>query len=236
LSIFQQLKCHWHWIVIEGAAGNTADTSWCQKQKPRLSEDGTHEYLRAIEDERVTHIYKKNWPNKTEMCNAALEKITEPCVLMQNDSDEIWQPSQLDQIVRLFEDRQELSSIQFACRYFVGERLITQGQNCFGDHPYEWLRAWRYTPGRRFSRHEPPILDGDDASKRMSKDESRKLGLVFDHFAYAVEEQVEYKQNFYAYPGLVNQWRALQRNQFWPATLSRFFAHVKGDLPQVVKI
>jgi hypothetical protein len=236
LPVLDKLCLDWQWLVVEGAAGNTADTAWCQPQKPRLSEDGTHEYLQSIKDERVTHIHKKSWPNKVAMCNAALERITEPCVLMQIDSDELYSPKQLEKIVELFTGNDSLSSIMFACRYFVGPKLILQGEHCYGDNDYEWLRAWRYSPGRKFERHEPPVLEGDDPNRRMSKAESRKLGLIFDHYAYATEEQCAFKEAFYDYPGLVNQWSGLNAHDKFPVELSRFFSHVTGDNPKVVKI
>src|SRR5882724_7299244 len=81
LPVFQELTIPWRWIVVEGAAGNTADTSWCQPQEPRLSVDGTHEYLEiAVLNANVLLICCSTWKNKTEMCNAAVSKIKEPCV------------------------------------------------------------------------------------------------------------------------------------------------------------
>jgi hypothetical protein len=244
LPVFQALSIPWQWIVVEGASGNTADTAWCTKQKPRLSEDGTTGYLRTIKDDSryqgahcINLIQKKSWPNKVTMCNAALEKITEDCVLLQVDSDELWRTEQLETIVRLFAENPQLSSIMFPCRYFVGEELVLECRgNCYGNHDYEWLRAWRFNPSQRFASHEPPILTGDDPKRRMGKDDARKLGLTFDHMAYATEAQCAYKENFYAYRGLVNQWRGLQRYNNFPAPLSRFFSHVTGDEPKVVRI
>lgn len=236
LAIFEQLQTDWHWCICHGAAMNNASTSWCKPQKPRLSADGTTEYLASIRDHpNVTLIEKKAWDSKDEQCNVALVKIKKPCCLVQIDADEIWKASQLDQIARLFGERPQLSSVMFACRYFVGPDLILKGEHCYGDNDYEWLRAWRFSPGQRFLSHEPPVIGGENG-QRMNKSESRALGLVFDHFAYSTEEQCAYKEKFYGYPGLVQQWRALQNNQRWPVTLSRFFAHVSGDMPQVVKI
>ena len=238
LPVFQQLTIPWQWIVVEGAAGNTADTSWCQPQEPRLSVDGTHEYLRSVRHHQFKHIYKPRWANKTMMCNTALEDIDEPCVLMQIDADEIWRAQQLEMIVSLFVDDVELESIKFACRYFVGRGLMLQGEDCYGDYPYEWTRAWRFFPGDRFISHEPSILSGihQKPQRPMTKKLSRELGLVFDHFPYFTEAQVAYKEKFYSYAGLLDQWRALQRNKDFPVPLSRFFSHVSGDLPSVVKI
>lgn len=242
LPIFEQLKTDWHWYICHGAAMNNGSTAWCKPQKPRLSTDGTTEYLASISDHpNITLIERKEWDSKDEQCNAALAKMKEPCFLVQIDSDEIWKVSQLDQIARLFDERAQLSSIMFPCRYFVGPTLILRGENCYGDHDYEWLRAWRYVPGRRFVSHEPPALHGDDPARRMPKAESRSLDLIFDHHAYATEEQCAFKEKFYGYCGLVNQWRALQhyfanRPAGTTAILSRFFPHVKGNSPEVVKI
>lgn len=240
LPVFQQLTIPWQWIVVEGAAGNTADTSWCKEQEPRLSKDGTHDYLRSITHNQFTHIYKASWENKTMMCNTALEDLRESCVLMEIDADEIWNAEQLEKIVTLFEEHPTLAAARFACRYFVGPDLLLQGEHCYGDYDQEWLRAWRFTPGNSFAAHEPPLLrQGSWPHERydsLQKNESRKLGLVFDHFPYVTEAQVAYKEKFYGYTGLLDQWKALQRNQDWPVPLSRFFAHVSGELPVVVKV
>src|SRR6266480_6716339 len=113
LPILQQLKIFWHWIVVEGASGNTADTSWCKPQEPRWSNDGTTEYLSSIRHKRVEHGFRELWENKTEMCNFALAGITEPCVLMQIDADETWRADQLEKIVSLFDVYPSLAAIKF---------------------------------------------------------------------------------------------------------------------------
>src|SRR5437868_11428633 len=128
LPSVQELTIPWDWIVVEGAAGNTADTALCQPQEPRLSQDGTHEYLSLLHG-TIHHIWSEDlWPNKTYMCNAALACISEPCVLMQIDADEIWTAEQLEKIVGLFEENDRLESIKFACRYFVGPDLMLEGE------------------------------------------------------------------------------------------------------------
>jgi hypothetical protein len=248
LPVFEQLNVDWHWIIVHGPSNNGGSTNWCQPQGVGLSTDGTTEYLRAIRArDRVTVIEKKSWPSKDMMCNAALSVLSAPpchavalgvsgCVLFQIDADEFWRPDQLETVIHLFAERPQLSSIQFPCRYFVGPNLILRGEHCYGDHDFEWLRAWRYTPGRKFISHEPPVLEGDDPAHRLSKTESRSLGLVFDHHAYATEDQCRYKEAFYGYRGLVNQWRALQHYDQFPVALSRFFSHVKGNQCDVIKI
>lgn len=246
LHVFQQLTVPWQWVIAHGAAMNGGSTKWCQPQNPRLSTDGTTEYLHGIDDERVTVLEKKSWPSKDAQCNAALEVITKsvsnssglavPSVLMQVDSDEMWSAKQIETIVRTFAERPQLSSMMFDCRYYVGENLITQGENCFGSRENEWLRAWRYEPGRRFISHEPPVLEGDDPERRMSKRETREIVGRFEHFAYVTEAQVAFKEKFYGYKGAVRQSQALQAYEKFPVELSRFFPFVSGSEPVVVKI
>lgn len=234
LPVFQQLKCDWKWIVVHGAAMNNGSTSWCKLQEPRLSKDGTTEYLHSICDQ-ITLLSKPRWNSKDEMMGRAVDQITEPCVLMEIDSDELWTVDQLNKIVELFNNYEDLGAIKFPCRFFVGENLITQGENCYGDMDYEWWRAWRFILGMTFKSHEPPVLEGTNGLS-ITKELSRSLGLVFDHKAYATEAQVRYKQDFYGYDGLLEGWKRLQEVTKFPVRLSDYFPQVQGDLPLVVKL
>lgn len=238
-GILKKTNLDWEWLIAEGAANNGGSTKWCKPQPPGFSTDGTREYLESIlQDRRINHSACELWESKDMMVNACLEfmRTKEPCVLVEIDADEIWQPSQLEKIVQLFDDQKDLSSIMFACRYFVGKNLTLEGEHCYGDNDYEWLRAWRFIPGMRFSSHEPPVLTGE-SGRRMPKEESVKLVGKFDHYAYATEPQVKYKEQFYGYTGLVNQWKALQNHTEFPVSLSKFFAHVPpSEFPKVIQI
>lgn len=242
LPIFQKTNLDWKWIVVHGSAQNNGSTSWCKPQEPRLSRDGTTEYLKSIKMNgtgTVIVVEDERWESKDQMVNTALNFIKEPCVLMEIDSDEIWSPPQLERIVEIFSFDPILQLMKFACRYFVGPNLITVGKHCYGDMDYEWNRAWKFVPGSRFKSHEPPILD-TPVTYFADKDTTRAEGLVFDHFAYATEAQVAYKEKFYGYDGAVNGWRALQKHfenpDAQPVSLSRFFPWVKGDEPKVVRL
>lgn len=235
LPIFKNLKHDWRWIVVHGASMNNDSTAWCYPQEPRLSVDGTTEYLHEISDLRVTLLEQPSWSSKDEMVNVALFEIHEPCILMEVDSDEIWSSEQLDLIVDLFDRFPTLSLAQFRCKYYVGPNLLLEGRNCYGDFDYEWIRAWRFQPGMTFKSHEPPILNGIDSTRLFSKDFTERSGLTFSHYAYATEAQVAYKEKFYGYHGLLNKWREMQKRTDFPFPLSWYFDHVKGELPLVVK-
>jgi hypothetical protein len=225
LPIFQKLKCHWEWTVVEGAAMNGQSTAWCQPQARRLSDDGTSEYFRTCEDDRVHSTHRAEWKSKDEMVNFALDRIEQPCVLMQIDHDEIHTPENIDKIVQLFQDDPGLGAIRMPCRFFVGPRLICVGEDCWSSRWFEWDRAWRFAPGIEFLSHEPPRLNYY-LGRIMEREESKEHGLSFDHYAYALRKQVEYKEKFYGYKGLTNQWKALQAHTHFPEPLQRFFPFV----------
>lgn len=225
LPIFEAIKVPWRWVIVEGAADNTACTAWCRPQAPRLSRDGTTEYLETLKGHpHITVLQKPFWPGKVAMINAALCLLHGNPVLMEIDADEIWTTAQLETIIQLFREHPYAGEMQFDCRYFVGPDIITVGENCFGNNSYEWKRAWRDRDGATFSRHEPPVFPHRGAC--LSNHVTRNFGLIFDHYAYATEAQVRYKEDFYGYPGAVEGWKRLQANTVWPVKLHDFLPWV----------
>ena len=226
IPVFQSLTMPWTWHVREGAAANTHCTKWCRRQRQRMSEDGTHEYLQKISLWGNVEYYGQSWwDGKVEMFNDIVKHIDEPCILMQIDVDEIWTKEQLEKIVALFEQYPSARWMKFYCRYFVGPDIITVGENCYGNNSYEWIRAWRFQPGMVFERHEPPVLAGNQGNY-IDREATIKHGLVFDHFAYATEAQVAYKESFYGYKDAVKHWNRLQENTEWPVKLKDFLPWV----------
>ena len=221
LPVLNQLKdVDWRWIIAEGAAMNYYDTGWCKSQSPRLSWDGTTEYLNSIRRHpRVTVLQQQQWNGKTEQCNACLEQIKEPCILLQVDCDELWTAQQLRGLLELFQ--RPWNSARFFCQYRVGPNLIVTSENTYGNKTGEWHRAWRYTPGMRFERHEPPVMNGI-AERCATREFTRDMGLVFDHWAYALEAQVKFKEFFYGYTGAVQHCKRLQAHNNFPTKLNNF--------------
>lgn len=237
-EVFASLTIPWRWIVVEGAASNAKCTSWCAPQSPRLSQDGTTEYLNRISrDSKVLVLQQRLWNGKVSMCNAALRCIKEPCLLWQIDADELWNANQIMAVVKLFESNPDKNCAMFWCRYFVGPDVVVTSRGCWGNNPaYEWKRVWRFEPGMTFQTHEPPYIKGM-AENRISHEETEKVGAVFDHMAYATLQQVQFKEHYYAgnhphgneYRGLSDSWTKLQENQEWPVRLKRFFPFVDQE-------
>lgn len=233
LPVFNQLNTEiadWEWHVIEGVAAPVADTSWCKPMEPRVSNDGSHEYMRELQHyhPRVRHYFQKEWPGKTFMLNHALANMKESGVLLEVDVDEIWKTWQIERIIESISVRQDLDHLKFHCRYFLGPNKIITSKNTYGNHDaYEWIRAWRYTPGTFFTCHEPPRY----GSQQKTESQDAVDGWIgpFQHYAYATEKQVAFKEQYYGYAGAVEQWKALQANTVWPCNAKNFLKWITDE-------
>jgi len=227
----------WHWHIVEGLAALRHDTAWSVGRGGRvpnefelspLSNDGTTGYLdelRGTFPENVTVYRKKGgqiWDGKIEMVSAPISQIRESALLWQVDADELWTVQQIEAVHELFRKQPDRTAAIFPCQFFVGPDLCTDRWQVYGNFvPGEWLRVWRFEPGDRWASHEPPRLVRslgeknveDVAAKRpFSHTEMAAAGLVFQHFAYATEQQVRFKESYYGYPGAVKAWRKLQQS------------------------
>jgi len=252
INVFKDLPFKWHWHIIEGVADLKHDTAWSlqlggqvsnEMHRSGRSKDGTSEYLDELEllySENVT-VYRKPegefWDGKREMVNAPLPAINEECLLWQVDADELWTLEQICIARQLFINNPEKTAAFYWCWYFVGEKLVISSRNCYAQNPaQEWLRTWRFQPGYVWVAHEPPILaeplsDGelrDVASVNpFVHEETETRGLVFQHFAYAMVKQLQFKEQYYGYANAVAEWRALQAHTTFPVRLSQYFSWVQ---------
>jgi hypothetical protein len=229
--VFRLLPFEWEWHIVEGVATNTNDTKWCNSIPPRLSNDGTTEYIDSLSFDPNIKVYRsEQWNGKVAMVNEPLKWVVEPCLLVQIDSDEIWTVKQLIALRDLFMANPKKQMGWFYCNYYVGSDLLITTRNTYGNNTeYEWQRAWRYEPGMTFEKHEPPLLQGIDRKQAFTHKETERAGLVFQHYAYAIEKQLVFKSQYYPYPTAVEDWKRLQANRRWPARLSDFFPWVKDD-------
>lgn len=252
IEVLRQLPFRWHWHLVEGAATLSHDTARSatsgaelpdERHRSGLSVDGTSDYLDELAaqfPDRVT-LYRppagKFWDGKIQMVAQPLQHIFEDAVLWEIDADELWTVEQLMAGRQLFLQAPSRATAWFWCRFFVGERLVVSTRNGYSQNPaYEWLRAWRFRPGLRWLAHEPPVLaerlpDGswhDIAQFRgFFHGETEAAGLVFQHYAYATEEQVAFKERYYGYAGAVAGWRKLQKETLFPTLLNDAFPWVE---------
>jgi hypothetical protein len=234
------------WYIIEGPALPTKCTSWC-KQIPQkylnninMSSDGTYEFLNDIQCDQIQVIRPpivngkhQFWNGKAEMCNSFIDEV-DHAFLMQIDVDEFWGNKTLEEMFMYFRYYCGEKVVQFRCNYYVGEDLILQGKNCYGDMPYEWNRLWIFNEKTKWISHEPPELQLNNPLF-INKDFTTHKGWGFRHYAYAKRKHVEFKQDYYGYNGAVKNWERLQNETNFPVFLRDYFPWVNDD-SQVIKI
>ncbi len=254
IEIFKNISPDWHWHVIEGVAELKNDTAWSVANGGKidnsfhnngLSNDGTTEYLDSLKKQypNLISIYRKPqgkfWGGKVEMINAPLPLITNECLLWEIDVDEFWTSSQINIGHQLFVENPNKYSAYYWCHYFVGKDIIISTRNGYANNPsFEWERTWRFLPHFRWAAHEPPTLiektySGEIKAVRnrgiFLHEETESVGLIFRHYAYVFEAQLQFKESYYGYKGAVADWIKLQNNTLYPAKLSNFFKWVSDD-------
>jgi ADP-heptose:LPS heptosyltransferase len=193
------------------------------------------------------------WDGKLEMVNAPLPAIKEECLLWEVDSDELWTAPQICAARELFLAQPAKTAARYWCHFFVGPGLVVTSRNTYGNNPGEWLRTWRFKPGDIWTRHEPPVLARPagaggavlpplprggrggvaggvaDLGRQnpFTNEETEAHGLVFQHFAYATEEALAFKEVYYGYQDARMAWQRLQTQPTFPIFLSHFFPWVK---------
>lgn len=252
--VFAKLPMRWHWHIVEGVAAHKHDSSWMLQfggeipqhlHKAGRSVDGTSAYLDDLKKrypQNIT-IYRKPpgefWDGKREMVNAPLASIAEKCLLWEIDSDELWTAAQVAAVHRAFLNNPKRTAAFYWAWFFVGPGKVLLSRNNYANNPrQEWLRTWRYQPGDSWASHSPPILARKGAENSSPMDvasiapfrhfETEAMGAVFQHFAYATEEQLAFKEIYYGYKDALAQWKKLQQHP-GRGVLRDYFGWVSDD-------
>lgn len=225
------------WHIIEGATLPTKDTGWC---KPINNEhynntegdyfgcsiDGTSEFLDSIKNDKIfVHRKGQLWEGKTEMCKV-IEPSMENCILMQFDVDEIWTIDVLKNMLPFIEN-EDVDGALFHCNYYVGPNLKIINENCYGNYMIDWCRLWKIKEKSEWVSHEPARVK--NLHKFFNRNFTKEKGWIFDHYAYVLEEQVRFKENFYGYTSALDCWKTLQNHNKFPCNLRDFLPWVKDD-------
>lgn len=219
------LKTDWMWHISHGVALPVNCTSWCKSIQPRLSKDGTTEFLREIKCKCIKLYEKPSWRGKIEMVNAGMDQVRPGDIVMQMDSDEVWQTWQIERVQSLLSTGQ-YDEAMFMCRYFITPNRVLTTPNTFGNWlSYEWKRAWYAWRGFKFKTHEPPSFNR--RLNTLSAWETARQGLIFDHFAYATRKTVEFKEKYYGYAGAVAAWDKLCNDTRPIVDVSQYLSWVK---------
>ena len=247
LERMKALPFPWHWHIVEGMADLTHCDSWALQfgaSMPReairtdgRSNDGTAEYLDRIAAEDPEHVTiymppkDRIWDGRLEMVSAPIPNLKEECLLWQIDSDELWTTAQFTRLRELFLADPERNAAVFYCHFFVGPNLAINRHRRYAE--IEWRRAWRYRPGMKWLAHAPPVLAmpipnsdkfADVATmKPFWPAELEAHGLVFQHFAYATEAELTFKEKAYGYKGITAQWHRLNQEKTFPVRLRPYF-------------
>lgn len=228
--------CFDKWYIVEGVALPVKDTSWCGlvpahlHDQDYLSVDGTKEFLDSIASDKIVIIRNNGqpWQGKISMCNSFMDKV-EHCTLMEFDSDEIWNTESLNDLLNWADKIHGEAAAAFKCNYFVGPDLIITSRNTYGDNYYEWFRLWKIDKRTEWLTHEPPAIRFHGTPAAIPKQVTELKGWTFDHYAYALESQVAFKEQYYKYNGAVEKWKEMQNSKEFPCLLSRYLPWVRDS-------
>jgi len=230
IRMLQSLPFDWHWHIVEGVADLKYDTQWSialggkivdKIHNNGLSNDGTTEYLDLLKQlfPNKISVYRKGngnfWDGKVDMVNAPISYLPDNCILWQVDVDEFWDLKSINRMIKMFKDDKEKMAAYVYCHYFVGPKKYVASMNTWATLPEDWLRVFRFYKGFHWKKHEPPTLvdkDGKDwgREKFISRDDTLRNGISFQHFAYVDYKQVEFKEIYYGYSGAINNWKKMQ--------------------------
>jgi len=206
-----------YWVIVEGHAKPGGSTNWCYDLKiPVRSTDGCHEYLLDFSKAHDNVIYYSKggyWESKDEQVNKAIQlirkKITS-CILWQVDIDEVWTSENLEvNEMHLKRSRKSCGKVQF--NHIVGEMdgsyLVARGR--WGSSFVN--RVWNWN-GEDFLTHEPAEIKGQ---------RTVNLPRKFDHFSMYFKEDIIFKEKYYGYENLYENWQDMHQRGRFPMLVSR---------------
>lgn len=182
-------------IIIEGADTNSMPFA----NPDGSSTDDTLRIIREYPDPRKKiRLIQGQWRDKDEQSNAYMSYVTGDFIWLL-DSDELYQPDEMDLIARRLTDDPSLMSVSFTSRTFFGNlhRLAA------GRH---WqMPVWRIHrmfPGATYKTHRPPTIIhpcGQDMNTmpRLDAADLAAEGIYMYHYSYVLDRQVQEKMRYH---------------------------------------
>lgn len=211
LAVFESLQgIDWQWHICAGPS-DTFDGH----KAPDMEDDGTLTYLLGIEDHPRVKVSYDSSHYLTWRCNEMLKGFDG--LAWQVDADEFWTREQIERMWRAFGAYPRMLAAYFWCYYFVGpdRRLdINPWRDTAGNNSsYEWRRLWRFHPGSIYTRHDPPGIVGPFGNCDtvvFTHGDTNLMDVRFNHYAFVLPSQVEFKTIRYGWPNALERWQALQ--------------------------
>jgi hypothetical protein len=241
-------------IIAEGAVlptvENKGDASWATSDGH--STDGTLDFLRSFPDpEHKIRIITTNgfWRGgKVEMFNE-MAKQTTGDYAWEIDGDELYNPVDMDRLIRLLDGNRQIERVDFYARQFFGG-----WDHCIEPLPgpwinqIEWRRIFKTAPGGRYLSHTPPIyadvfgrIMGVAPGILWGRDFTKyTLGMELFHYSCVSRSQMEFKSAYYKaggvnYLDLYDRWQKDHTTPLVNGDRTQEFAGGLAGHPQVIQ-
>ena len=184
-------------VVVEGAV----EAARTQATADGHSVDGTLQALKDFPDpDGKLRVLSRDsfWSEKDEMCNEYMHHCTGDYV-WQIDSDEFYQPTDIERIIQVLTDDPGITSVSFLSRTFFGgfDTIAVGGRR---DEPFHRIK--KIYAGAHYLTHRPPTIltKGGQAMRDIREVhaydlERQKISLY--HYAYVLPKQVQRKVDYY---------------------------------------
>ena len=195
-------------IIVEGAI----EKCMFAANPDGSSKDGTVEFIKSFPDpQKKIRLLQDRWPEKCEMQNEALKYVTGDYVWLI-DSDEVYKRQDLEKIKEILRSDSSITQVNFIPdNFWKGVDYIFVSSKLF-QHRWHFRRLFKYVPGAIFTSHRPPTMawPGSDRTTEqmhfLCGTTTRKLGIIFYHYSYVLDQQVKQKIQLYDRYGCGRDW------------------------------
>jgi glycosyltransferase involved in cell wall biosynthesis len=184
-------------IVIEGSD----EVSRPFANADGSSTDRTWDILQNYPDpKRKIKLFRGRFKDKDEQSNGYMPHVTGDFIWLL-DSDELYQPNDMDRIARALHDDPELMAVEMRHRvFFGGLDRIAHGKHWENT----FWRIHRFFPGARYITHRPvdilhPSGQTLNQMKHISANQLDEWGIRMYHYSYVLDKQIEEKIRYHAY-------------------------------------